>query len=234
VDGATRAVPGDDALTDLVYPRRPLPLEPLPQIRGKSVPGDPPFEVVDLGERREQPVPRACAVVGVGRADAEVRPEDRPVVGHRLHSGTEVPVRILLPVDVGEEADRLADQAATWAEKLSATVDLLHCEELPIPLPRVQDASVQAVIAQHWTAMREARAARVEALSRRIPEARRGTAKVALGSAPAGIAEAAKGYDLVLLGTHGRKGLERLWLGSVAEQVVRTCPVPVLVLRLNP
>ena len=35
-------------------------------------------------------------------------------------------------------------------------------------------------------------------------------------------------YDLVVLGTHGRTGLARFLMGSVAEEVVRTCHVPVL------
>jgi nucleotide-binding universal stress UspA family protein len=34
-----------------------------------------------------------------------------------------------------------------------------------------------------------------------------------------------------VLGSHGRRGLERFFLGSVAEGVVRTAPVPVLVVR---
>ena len=37
--------------------------------------------------------------------------------------------------------------------------------------------------------------------------------------------------DLIVLGTHGRRGLRRLVLGSDAEQVVRTAPVPVLLVR---
>jgi nucleotide-binding universal stress UspA family protein len=37
--------------------------------------------------------------------------------------------------------------------------------------------------------------------------------------------------DLIVLGSHGRRGLERFFLGSVAEGVVRTAPVPVLVVR---
>lgn len=37
--------------------------------------------------------------------------------------------------------------------------------------------------------------------------------------------------DLVAVGTHGRTGLQRLLLGSVAERVVRTAPCPVLVVR---
>lgn len=37
--------------------------------------------------------------------------------------------------------------------------------------------------------------------------------------------------DLIVLGTHGRRGVRRLVLGSDAEQVVRTAPVPVLLIR---
>lgn len=37
--------------------------------------------------------------------------------------------------------------------------------------------------------------------------------------------------DLIVMGSHGRRGMQRLFLGSVAESVVRTAPVPVLVVR---
>jgi nucleotide-binding universal stress UspA family protein len=39
------------------------------------------------------------------------------------------------------------------------------------------------------------------------------------------------GADLIVLGTHGRRGVKRLVLGSDAEQVIRTTPVPVLLVR---
>lgn len=39
------------------------------------------------------------------------------------------------------------------------------------------------------------------------------------------------GADLIVLGTHGRRGLNRWLLGSVTERVVRTAPVPVLTVR---
>lgn len=44
---------------------------------------------------------------------------------------------------------------------------------------------------------------------------------------------AARGLDLIAIGTHGRTGLSRFLLGSVAEKVVRTAPCPVLVARLD-
>jgi nucleotide-binding universal stress UspA family protein len=39
--------------------------------------------------------------------------------------------------------------------------------------------------------------------------------------------------DLILMGTHGRGGIDRLLLGSVAERVVRSSRVPVLTVRVN-
>jgi len=39
------------------------------------------------------------------------------------------------------------------------------------------------------------------------------------------------GADIIVLGTHGRRGVKRLVMGSDAEQVVRTAPVPVLLVR---
>lgn len=42
-----------------------------------------------------------------------------------------------------------------------------------------------------------------------------------------------KDIDLVVLGTHGRRGLRKLVLGSVAEEVFRLAPCPVLTVGLN-
>ncbi len=45
-------------------------------------------------------------------------------------------------------------------------------------------------------------------------------------------AEAAD-VDLIVMGTHGRTGLDHYLIGSVAEKVVRRCPVPVMTVRLD-
>jgi nucleotide-binding universal stress UspA family protein len=56
---------------------------------------------------------------------------------------------------------------------------------------------------------------------------------VATGYAPEEILKAAEenGCDLIVMGTHGRKGIDRIIFGSVAEKVVKTSPVPVLTIR---
>jgi nucleotide-binding universal stress UspA family protein len=58
-------------------------------------------------------------------------------------------------------------------------------------------------------------------------------ARIVLGNPAAVIVEQAGsgGYDLVVLGTHGRSGLSHALVGSVAEKVVRLSPVPVLTVR---
>lgn len=45
------------------------------------------------------------------------------------------------------------------------------------------------------------------------------------------IVEAAKGFDLLVMGTHGRTGLDKLLLGSVTEGVLHRVGIPVLVVR---
>jgi nucleotide-binding universal stress UspA family protein len=53
------------------------------------------------------------------------------------------------------------------------------------------------------------------------------------GPAAASIVEQARSWkaDLIVMGTHGRRGLRRLALGSDAEQVIRSSPVPILLVR---
>ena len=79
-------------------------------------------------------------------------------------------------------------------------------------------------------AQRSARAGGIDAeiklLETEVPGARMAEAIVAeAGTWPA---------DLVVAGTHGRTGLDHLLMGSVAEGIVRGCPVPILLVRNRP
>jgi len=58
--------------------------------------------------------------------------------------------------------------------------------------------------------------------------------KVVLGDAAEEILSyvESQGVDMVVMGTHGRKGLEKIFFGSVAERVIKNSPVPVM--SVNP
>jgi nucleotide-binding universal stress UspA family protein len=57
--------------------------------------------------------------------------------------------------------------------------------------------------------------------------------RVLEGSPSSALLDVAKntGADLIVMGSHGRTGLKKLWLGSVAESVVQEATVPVLIVR---
>jgi len=58
-------------------------------------------------------------------------------------------------------------------------------------------------------------------------------AELKQGNATQVIVEEAASHDLVVMGTHGRSGLDRLLLGSVTQRVLQRCPKPVLVVRAH-
>lgn len=60
------------------------------------------------------------------------------------------------------------------------------------------------------------------------------TVRVEQGDPALAICRRARGFDLVVLGSHGRRGLDRALLGSVCEAVVRDAPVPVLAVKSGP
>jgi nucleotide-binding universal stress UspA family protein len=142
--------------------------------------------------------------------------------------------KILVPVD-GSETSRLGlTHAIQLAREQKAALRLLHVvHDYLVAEGRHGLASsgelLKELRAQGQTILSEAlasaRAAGVEA----TPE----TVETPMGPVGAAIAEHARqcGADLIVMGTHGRRGLRRLVLGSDAEFVVRTTPVPVLLIR---
>jgi nucleotide-binding universal stress UspA family protein len=118
------------------------------------------------------------------------------------------------------------------AERFGARVTLLHVVDLSLGALAGLPPEVAAMPATIELAER-VRAdvqAQMGELAARFPEAvpmiREGTARTA-------IVEVAReiGADLIVMGTHGRTGLAKVFFGSVAEHVVRHSPVPVLTVR---
>lgn len=141
--------------------------------------------------------------------------------------------KILCPVDLSACADRALAYAAELAEKLAAELTVLYVVSdavtvLPdgiMPVP-VIGPDADDLIADGRKAVAEKLA--VPTVARANPKA-----DIRLGSAEEEIVTVAKELpaDLIVLGTHGRRGLAHFFLGSVAEKIVRTAPCPVLTVR---
>jgi nucleotide-binding universal stress UspA family protein len=141
--------------------------------------------------------------------------------------------KLLVPTDFSEHSAAALDMACQLA-KLGAHITLLHVCHIPVyALP---EGAVIAGAAVVGDIVAEAS----ESLERERAHAQTRTGLAIDTLAPFGnpateIVRIARdgGYDLVIMGKHGRTGLRRALLGSVAEQVVRHAPCPVLTVPLS-
>lgn len=140
-------------------------------------------------------------------------------------------MRMLVAVDLTEGAEQLVEQAVTWAARLSATIDLAYVDEHAYNIYLVQDPAVRGVLDREWSKIREHQTSRMQDLLAKIPESARGEALILTGRAADELVAAGNARDVMLVCTHGRKGVNHALLGSVAERVVRLAAVPVVVLR---
>jgi nucleotide-binding universal stress UspA family protein len=139
--------------------------------------------------------------------------------------------RVLVPLDGSEESEAVLGPAADLGADdftLLRVVEPLPMFGMEVPLYPVQaDAALSA---QLTDAAHDYLAGVAGRLRGRGPAVR--TRMVVYSSAAGAILdESAGGFDLVALETHGRGGLARLVLGSVADKVVRGAAIPVLVHR---
>jgi nucleotide-binding universal stress UspA family protein len=138
--------------------------------------------------------------------------------------------RILVAHDFGETAQAALAYALDLAETLGSQVLVVHAYEIPI-YGFSEALAITADVAGRIEAATSTALAGVVAKARRPGLVVEGM--VRQGPAWSEIAAAAveTGADLVVTGTHGRRGLAHALLGSVAEKVARTCPCPVLMVR---
>jgi nucleotide-binding universal stress UspA family protein len=139
--------------------------------------------------------------------------------------------RFLVPIDFSECANQALEYAINLGRGLGARLTLLHViQSIPlggvdmgVTLPYTYLQDLEAEIMQSMEACR----ARVTAAGLE------GDIVVVHGVPFHEIVETAKAQkvDLIIIGTHGRTGLQHILLGSVAEKVVRLAPCPVLVAR---
>jgi nucleotide-binding universal stress UspA family protein len=142
--------------------------------------------------------------------------------------------RILVPVDGSDAARRGLDEAIGLAARLGATLHLLNVVDARLLIGEVSAAVAPERLLDDWRAAGKA----LVAQGVRQAAARGVAAEGAVRCDPGFrvfeliVKEAAdSGAQLIVMGTHGRRGLQRLALGSDAEMVLRESPVPVLLVR---
>ena len=136
------------------------------------------------------------------------------------------PQHILVPTDFSAHAKHALDYAMHLAEPLRATLTLLYV----IYLPPLAEANLTVQMDDIETQSRR----RLEAEAQRVHDAGLPVKTQLVHGVPwQQIVETAQDQhvDLIVMGTHGRTGIEHILLGSVAEKVVRLAPCPVLVVR---
>lgn len=139
--------------------------------------------------------------------------------------------RILCPVDFSATSRHALDTAVDLAKQLDAQLDLAHVYQLPAYLLPEGAIAPGADFGERLTD--ELRKQLDELVLRIRAEGVAADAELLQGVPHRAIVEHAAQLpaDLVVMGTHGRTGLEHLLLGSVAERVVRTSRPPVLTVR---
>lgn len=137
--------------------------------------------------------------------------------------------KILFPIDFASNFESLVPWVSTFAKKFDATIhvlfvaqDLSNFSTFYVPHGNIQEFQQQAV-----DSAKKRMAAAVDELFKDFSKLE---TRVVLGSPADKILELAKTekVDLIIMGAHGRTGLERAIFGSVANKVVKSAPCPVL------
>lgn len=139
---------------------------------------------------------------------------------------------ILVPHDFSDSADAALRWANDLAAAFGAQIVLLHVVDLesqwlpagPAVVPMSVPAEVVRGIHEHAHIALDAIAAKMPAVRRQL--VRSGHTRDAILAA----ADELKA-GVIVMGTHGRRGVQHLFIGSVAEYVVRHAPIPVMTVR---
>jgi len=141
---------------------------------------------------------------------------------------------LLVPVDGSETSMKAVSKAAELAKTFDSAITIVYVVD-PYPFTGV-GADFAYGQAQYLSAATTEANASLDAAKAIVLQAGIGTVATLVGEGHAvhdAIVRAVEssGADLIVMGTHGRRGLERLVLGSVTQRVLGVTPVPVLVVR---
>ena len=140
--------------------------------------------------------------------------------------------KILVPVDFSEPSTVALETAVALAKDYDASLTIVHGYE---PLAVAVPEGYQLFTEEQLNRMFEEFQRELAEQRRRaeLAGARRVDTELLHGFAVSEIQNFAQqcNFDLIVMGTHGRRGLSHAFLGSVAERVVRLAPCPVLTVR---
>jgi nucleotide-binding universal stress UspA family protein len=141
--------------------------------------------------------------------------------------------KILTAIDFSENSDYAFDYALTLAKKFNSQLVVLHVINEPVDLrgfyvPHISFEQLEKEIEDGAEKMM------AKFCSSKLGDFTEVTTNIVTGIPYEEIVRAAKDMDasLIVLGTHGRTGLDHLIFGSTAERVVRAAACPVLTVRL--
>ena len=132
--------------------------------------------------------------------------------------------KILVPVDFSDCSKKALQYAIPFTRQFGAELVLLSVIEPYPAVPEMAPTDFETI---------DDTRRHLETLRRTIPEMVHARTLLRTGSPAAEIVAAAGdlGIDLIIIATHGRKGLTRMMLGSTTEKVVRHASCPVLIVR---
>jgi nucleotide-binding universal stress UspA family protein len=139
--------------------------------------------------------------------------------------------RVLLPTDGSEGSGRAIDLAVDTAARNDAVLEVLYVIDTHSQAARISPGMVREQLGAHGQAATGRAAERATSVGIEAHES-----IVEDDSPSRAIIEYAddQDCDLIVMGTHGRTGLDRVLLGSMTERVVRRAPVPVLTVGMTP
>ncbi|MEZ6098877.1 MAG: universal stress protein [Pirellulaceae bacterium] len=182
-----------------------------------------------FGEKYRCGIVFAPVFLLVGGAVVYPAPSDATILKH--HGRQQMNLRnILVPTDFSESSDAAVALASSLARDSNSRLVLVHVLEDDYPVTEGMAAAYAGISAERHD---EAQAA-LEAIKATDPDTKveRVLMEGPVAETIVEMAQSRDDIDLIVVGSHGRKGLSRLILGSVAEQIVRTATCPVLTVKV--
>ncbi|MFU8811753.1 MAG: universal stress protein [Balneolaceae bacterium] len=141
-------------------------------------------------------------------------------------------MNILVPTDFSDLSIKALTVASSYARLFDGKVHLLHSHVSFADLDETYSIGMGASSLKNVEEVENVIKDKLRELAaEHVDESARGDVLIAQGNPAYSITEFAKEMDVIVMSTHGRTGFQRFLLGSVAEKVLRTSTVPVIVVE---